>query len=390
LDIVQKRYPALRCKFKDGKPPEFVGDGIPEIPIHILQRKHEQHWIEEVEQEMLKPLPWRTGPLVRTTLINSENTCGLLATFCHTVSDGTSGLTFVRNLLTVAGQLAKGKKITSESPFPELPSTLDLLKKGLEFEKDSLNNQFDHKDIEPVILELDKEVPPEERITRIIQQTLDSTEVTKLIANCRKEKVSVHVALCAALLQSVAEQIREQQNLSGEDALMIGCTSPVNIRHLLDRSVDEDIGLFIANAFHFQLIDDNSTIWEASRNVKRSLDKAIKSGENIKGFYSVSELLKVVSTPLEVVKAIDKTYPPVAVTNLGQVNMPETFGDIVLKNIHFTVSINPAASSGLALAVSSFRDSMNLNFLYLEPCLLRKKVEAIINRTMKRLKGAIK
>jgi NRPS condensation-like uncharacterized protein len=392
LDLEQQRHPPLKCKFIDGDPPRFSTEGVPQIPLRIIQRQSDDHWLEIAEKEILEPLPWRTGPMVRVVLLRSKEKCDLLVTLCHITADAISGVNFMKNLLIIADKLSRGETLEPQPPLAELPATHDMIRDDLKYPPEFLYlptriSKAIHK---PVKFLGDKEVPIVEKITRVVQRVLSQEETKKFVTRCRKEKASVHAAVCSALLQSVVEQVRSLQDVPQKGPLMIGCTTPVNIRHLFSVTVGDDIGNFISDALHYQRIDDKSSLWPAARKVKKSLNRELKFKKDIKAVRGLVDLLKNLPTTLDILRAVDQSLPPVVVTNIGRVDIPGQFGDLVLENFHFTLSINPSAPGGIGIAVSSFCDMMTLNFLYLEPYLSKTRVEKIIESTMKRLKEAIK
>jgi NRPS condensation-like uncharacterized protein len=224
----------------------------------------------------------------------------------------------------------------------------------------------------------------------VIQRILAPDETKKLRASCKKEKTSIHGALTAAFLQAVVEQIRQQKEISKKGPLMIGCTTPVNMRDLFSRPMGEEIGDYISHALHFQLVHENASLWHVARKVKKSLDRELKFRRDIKATSGIGELLEAFSTPMEIVKALEDEFPPVAVTNMGRLDINEQFGDLTLEELHFAVSINPACKNGFAIAVTTHRGRMTLNFLYAEPYISKERANIIVESTMKRLKDAIK
>ncbi|MGD2090258.1 MAG: hypothetical protein PVH61_29045 [Candidatus Aminicenantes bacterium] len=392
LDLEQQRHPPLKCKFIDADPPKFSTEGVPQIPLSVIQRRSDEHWLEMAEKEILEPLPWRTGPMVRVVLLRCKEKCDLLVTLCHITADAISGVNFMKNLLFKAGKLSSGETPQPKPPLAELAATHDMIRDDLKYPPEFLYlptriSKAIHK---PVKFLGDKEVPIVEKTTRVVQRVLSQEETKKFVTRCRKEKASVHAAVCAALLQSAVEQIRGSQDVSQKGPLMIGCTTPVNIRHLFSITVGDDIGNFISDALHYQRIDDKSSLWTAARKVKKSLKIELKFKKDIKAVHGLVDLLKNVPTPLDILKIVDQSLPPVVVTNIGRVDIPGQFGDLVLENFHFTLSINPSAPGGIGIAASSFRDVMTLNFHYLEPYLSKARVEKIIESTMKRIKEAIR
>lgn len=391
LDMVQKQFPLLQCKINNEQVPEFVTGDVPAIPIRIIKRTDENHWLEETEKEILEPFPWTKGPLMRVVLLKSQEICDLLVTFCHIASDATSGVMVVKELLSIAGKMAVGETVSIKAPLSISPSSFDLLKKDLKYKPEFLDipgriRRVLHK---PVELQGDQEVLPEKRITRIIHRVLSQDETDKLSARCKKEKTSVHAALCAAFMQAVVEQIRYSQ-IRKKGPFMISCVTPVNIRQLFNRDTTGDIGYYISHALHYQLIYDGSSLWTAAKRVKKSLQRELDYGRDIKGLLSEGDLLTEYPSPIDMVRGLNDSYPPLAVTNMGRLDIPEQFGNLKLEELHFAVSINPSVKSGFAIAATSFRGGITINFLYAEPYISKKRAELMVESTMKRLKDAIR
>jgi hypothetical protein len=391
LDIVQKKYPPLRWKIKEGPVPEFVTGGVPGIPLRIIERKSKDHWIKEAEKEMQEQFPWTEGPLVRVVQLVSKNKneCDLVFTFCHIASDALSGVIVMKDILTFAGKLSRGETLEYPTPLPIPLSSIDLLKKELKYEPD-LSGTKDRIDLrKPVELEAEKEVPPHKRITRIIHKELSQSEVKLLVEKCKEEKASVHGALFAAFLPAVVEQIRKTQDVPQKGPLNIGALSPVNIRHHFIKPVPEDIGYYISFAIHHQLVDEHSSFWETARQIKEALETEIKAGQDIKAILGVGDLIKTTTTPLELMREVNASLPPVGITNLGSVDIPRQYGDLRLKKFHFTLAISVGSKNGLGMAIMTFAGIMAINFLFSEPHRARQKAEIIAEATMKRLKRAV-
>ncbi|NIM16558.1 MAG: hypothetical protein GTO45_31480 [Candidatus Aminicenantes bacterium] len=391
LDMAQKKYPPLRWKIKEGSVPEFVTEGVPKIPLRIIERKSKDHWLEEAEAEMHKQFPWTKGPLVRVVQLVSKNKneCDLLFTFCHIASDGLSGVIVVKDILTFAGKLSRGETLEPPTPLPTPLSSIDLLKKELKYEPD-LSGTKDSIDLhKPVELEAEKEVPPHKRITRILHKELSQSEVKQLAKKCKEEKTSVHGTLFAAFLQAVVEQIRKTQDVPQKGPLNIGALSPVNIRHHFIKPVPEDIGYYISFAIHHQLVDEHSSFWETAKKIKEALETEIKAGQDIKAILGVGDTLKTTTTPIELVREVNASLPPVGITNLGNVDIPQQYGDLRLKKFHFTVAISVGSKSGLGMTIMTFAGIMTINFLFSEPYRSRQKTEIIAEAMMKRLRRVI-
>jgi NRPS condensation-like uncharacterized protein len=391
LDHLQPRYPVLKCKIKHGPAPAFVTGAVPRIPLRTIRRKGEDHWIKETENEMLVPLPWTKGPLVRVMQLGSKDKAELLVTLCHITADATSGVKFVKNLLRIAGMLSQGKTPIPEPPLPELPALVDLLRDELKQEAGffTAGKSQGQESLQAVELQGDKPVSPEKRITRIIQRTLSKGETKTLMIRSRKEKATVHTSICAALMQTMVEEIRNTQTVPQQGPLLIGCITPVNVRPLLKLPVEEDLGNFISNALHYQLIDDTSSLWEAARETRKSLQEDLETRKDIGRLLSAGKFLEPDLEPAELVSRLKDLFPPSGVTNMGQLDIPEHFGNLILEDLHYHPSINPLVKNGFALSVSGFRSHTTLNFLYAEPYISGERANRMVERTMKRLIEAV-
>jgi NRPS condensation-like uncharacterized protein len=304
-------------------------------------------------------------------------------------TDGLSTITVIKDLLSAAAKLSQGETIPPPTPLPDpLPST-ELIRKELEFAPYPLD-EASIKARKSEILMGDRDVPPDKRITRVIHKVLDDGDTQKLVTSCKKENTSVHTALCAAFFQSVVEQIRAQQKLHQKGPLMISCLTPVNIRQHFIKPVEEDIGYYISYALHYQRIDENVPIWPAAREIKEAILTEIKCGKDIEEILNVGELWKEYSNPVEMLRELNQLYPPVAVTNLGRIDIPHQYGDLKLEQLHAVGAFGCATRSGLGICVNTFRGCLTLNFLYAEPYLAKQRANTIVESTMKRLREAIK
>ncbi len=385
LDLLQHKYPPLNCHFQEDSQPSYVSDGVPLIPLKIETRNSNEHWIQVAEEEMAKPFPWTSGPLVRVHILESNKNCDLIFIFSHIIADGTSAVIFINDLLHTISILNSGKVISKLTKLPELPYVTDLLKEDLEFKPSFLYfpEKLQMSIHKPAVLREDIDIPHEKRITRIIPYTLEKSVEKKLLSHCRKEKTSFHGLICGALLQAIVEDIKSSSDIKKKGYLMIGCMSPVNIRHHFHTSVDRNMGNFISNAVHYQMVDENSSVWESARNVNESFQRELDFGKDIESLRNASSIMTLNLSTLEMINLISHSMPPVVVTNMGRLNSDEQFGNLKLEELFFAASINPVAR--IALSISSFRDNLSLNFLYLEPSVLKERAVHIAESTVNRL-----
>jgi len=397
LDLMQKKYPPLCARIDPLPSPRFVSEGVPPIPLRIIEKKDDNHWINEAETEMPHLLPWKQGPFVRVLKMDSKENCDLLVTFCHVLFDATSAVLFLKDLLTFSSGLIRGETIAVTTALPTLPSVLDLLKPGLKFKPSFLYIPTQVK----LALYKKANLPPDpaningngetvgkrKNMTRIIQRTLSKAESKKIMTRSRKEKTTVHGTLSASMLQTLVEQIRKFPGYKQKGPLFIGCITPLNMRNACKIPVGDNMGNFITDAIHYQSVDDSSPLMEASRAVENAFRRELDFNRHIKLVIKMAKLLEKTSDPSEIAKSIDISFPSVGVTNMGVLDIPETFGDLVLEKIHFSPAIDPVVKFGLSIC--SFRGDVTLNFLYLDPWIPREKAYSMAESVVKRLKDAI-
>ncbi|MCP5046973.1 MAG: hypothetical protein GY940_07355 [bacterium] len=390
LDMVQEKHPPLRWRIqeRDGKSPIFATTGVPRIPLRIVKRKDDRHWVEVAEDEMNGTFPWDTGPLMRVVMLEGPGHCDLLFNCCHIASDAASGVTVVRDTLTFAGKLSRGEAIDPVQSLHEPPSSLGALKKDLEYppepsEAADSSGTDQHKTVE---LTPNIDIPPEQAVTRIIPGILPKDYTKKLVARCREEKTSVHGALCAAYFQAVVEF--SQRNRDKKEPRMIGCISPVDMRPHFSVPPGDDIGYYICFGVHNQLIDTGeNAFWSAARTVKESLMIEIKYGRDIAATRGVGGLLESKDTGLRMVRDGVSANPPTIATNMGRVNIPDQYGDLKLEELHFPVAIH--GLSVTTIAVTTFHGRMVINFLYSSPFFSKEEGQMMADSMMKRLKNAL-
>lgn len=103
LDAAQRRHPLLRARIRESSGVfHYAFDGIPPIPLEIIDRAGDGHWRQITEIELNRAFDVETGPLMRCALVvhGSETTAAeLIVTFLHTIIDGTSAINLVREIL---------------------------------------------------------------------------------------------------------------------------------------------------------------------------------------------------------------------------------------------------------------------------------------------------
>jgi phenolphthiocerol/phthiocerol/phthiodiolone dimycocerosyl transferase len=394
LDMLQAKHPPLRWRIRErvgGVGLEFCTDGVPPIPLKIMKRENEMQWAEEVEREQNTPCPLSEGPLGRVVVLEGAERSEILLVFCHIAADGKSVVPFVRDLMTICGELKAGKEPEPLECLEEPMSVLELLKERTEPVVESGKNietegadgeEPEVEDARCVKVAPEKYVPHKDRSGRMIPFRLEPEETRRLVARCKSENVSVQGVLSAVILQAITAHYRDAGNENGP--LWTGCGAPINLRNEFVKPMEEDFGYYITFAEKFLFIDENQPPWEAAKAIKQSIDDNIASGSHIDELRELPDLIRTFQSVPEMLVAIEQMNPPVVVTNMGKLDIPARYGDIVIEKIGVSGAMHTLLK--MAVGVVNFADIMTINFIYSYPCISEENARKIGGDFVRRLK----
>ena len=73
LDLLQKRHPLLQVHLQESDDGVFFcADGTLRIPLAVIERQHDQQWLEITEGELLQKFSGEFDPLCRITLLQTS------------------------------------------------------------------------------------------------------------------------------------------------------------------------------------------------------------------------------------------------------------------------------------------------------------------------------
>ncbi|MEW6492674.1 MAG: hypothetical protein AB1589_09220, partial [Cyanobacteriota bacterium] len=122
----------------------------------------------------------------------------------------------------------------------------------------------------------------------------------------------------------------------------------------------------------FHTLQTRTSFWALARDVKQKLEAGLERG-NI--FSVVLMARKIFESALSQPNEVPLT---VALTNVGRVNIPNTYGPFHLEEISYYPA--QAAFGGVfTAAVATFEGKMLLNFIFSEPSTSRETMETLVN-----------
>jgi hypothetical protein len=349
LDRVQQQHPLLRTCIAitpTGRP-KFVEQSA-EIPVRVVAKVDDLQWQQEPAIELSQSFNWAIAPLVRVVLLHSAEhpeSSELIVTFHHSIADGLSGAYLIRDIVTgieiktsMIGNLAD--RLPVESLMPD------------RFKPDNLST-------DSLLIESELIPPPssESISTRIqphVRTALLSSQLTQQLTDrCRQEQTSVHGAISAAFLLTLA-----RQQPAAESPLK--CLSPISVRSHLTPAVEQAIGLYITYGLtHHQLTVDSS-FWEVARSLKSQLAEERLPDRLFEGFSPRQTIMETCPEAQMVVQGMQQQYGyDLLVTNLGRVEIEQQLGTLQIAALY-----GPAVMAGVAdervVGVATLGDRLSL------------------------------
>jgi hypothetical protein len=317
---VQQQHPLLRVciAVDEAGRPKFVEQRA-QIPLRVLPRQDDQQWQRELEVELMQSFDWRTAPLVRVVLLHSETAADLIVTCHHAIADGLSIAYLIRDI--VQGLEAEAALVKELS---ECPAMEQLMTASSNVESSEQNSQ-----------------PAPEYSTAVatrprphLRAALLSADLTQHLRDrCRAEQTSVHGAISAAFLLSLAGQ---QETWPTQ----LKCLSPMSMRSQL--AVGETVGLYIEFLLTTHQLRADSSLWEVARSLKSQLSEAMLPERLLAATPHRQAVMATCPAAATVAEGMQQRYDyNLLVTNLGRLNLEQQFGSLRIAELY-----GPAVMTG--------------------------------------------
>ena len=401
LEMMRKIHPLLgsRITFDEDNIGWFTTDNVPDIEIEVIQSRKQSDWMECMAAEQKHVFDIEKGPLCRLILLTSDNYNDIVINCHHSISDGLSVVYFIRDLLQYLSNPNECNLI------PKLPHR--VIENSIQRKITSLRNRvlskligtiwnqkgvsFTQNEFEELCREFWKS-----HNTHVTGWLADKALTDDLVDSSRKEKVTVHSALCTAFLIAQREIQNEQKPYHEKVHI------PVNIRNRLKVPVVDAFGFYAAPIIVRLLSSVEKGFW----NITHEYHKIIKSNltdESVFRFLQVNMLpptlidstyfsrfgmldSKIASM---LVKEMDIAglFAGLSITNLGILNIPFQYGDLSLESLY-----GPSVYSDLIekiLGVNTIRGKLHFVFTFDSSIVSNSVIDDIRIRAMEILRDAV-
>ena len=410
---VRQRHPNLRARITedaDGDP-WFTSEGAKGIPIEIMPRESDTHWIKVVREAGKTPYEFDVRPAIRFLLVRSPATSELIIACHHIICDGLSLAYLARDLMIHLGDPAQPvEALPDPAPIDRDTIPEDVSLNGVvrflisrmnkKWERDRiLFDQEDYRDLlEAYWMHYSHQMLPVE---------LSEVQTSGLVDRCRTEGVTVNSALTAAFLGA---QVLVQGNRPHHASIGVAAS----LRDRLRDPAGEVMGFYAGVAQLQYKYDRKDGFWDNARRLHDKmrplfnnkilfkdplmwcyLDPTILEAINFKklgGLVPKHSLryqkLSAFSTRQDVVlsvlkrdkmESLDRIAMGTAVTNLTRLDFPRHYGTLELDRLLMKPGgAFPLANVNLVLGAVTCSGKLSLVIEYAE--------EAVDTATMERIK----
>jgi hypothetical protein len=387
----QQRHALLNVRIKDDDEHAqwFTSEGVQAIPIEIVPRESENDWIKIHAEASRIPFEFERRPAIRFILVQSQATSDLIILCHHIICDGMSLAYLARDLMVFLGDPARKVEVLPAPPTLNLDNLPpDVAQSGV---VKTLINRMNRKWAEE----------------RVFFDSESEMETSALVDRCREENITVNSALTAAFsgAQSVVE---------GEKPYHAKVVVGTNLRDRIPNSTGEGMGMY-AGAVELKFkYNDKKSFWENARKFHKKiqpkftnknlfgdilnwlyLDPSMFEAMNFKKlgglvtsesirYEKLSDFSKQEDVVLRLlqrdkIESLEKKHWGAAITNLGRLEFPRTYGSLKLDRLSPLVNVN------LVVGAVTCSGKLSLVVEYAEEAIDSSTIEKIKDKAMELL-----
>lgn len=335
--------------------PYFQRDGVPEIAVRVVDRLSDEDWQRVTDEEWETPFDMEYGALARVVWLRGVEVSELMLICPHCICDGGTGVTLMREILVLLDR--PEEEIGSYEAFVpshRIPGRWKAYLKSL-----LMRAVFSLKPIR-------KKGGGGKNYA--IRWGLDESEAAALLERCKEEGVTVHAALCVALLDSY----------QGKNKVIC----PVDIRRYV-REIRKD--MMFAFAPIVELSAGEGSFWERCRMLKNQLAEKVAE---VKAYelLSHSEYYHPVAGRLVRWLCNDEGTHDFTFSNMGRLDIPERYERFEVEAVYSPTVAFPWRNP-TTIVVSSFGGKMDFAYVSNTGCVRYDDAIAIKERTMNLLQN---
>lgn len=339
------RAPVLSCRIVRNPSGHLIFEPLPAMPLpfHVSSRDPNE-WQCVTAEEMSTRIDLERGPLFRVTLLHSPSRATLLLTMSHCVVDGKSVLVFFRDILRALAGEPLGP--------PAVERSMDSLL------IDATGGRWQPWSIPMPAVQRESPRPISENPLHLEAICFNEQITSELKVRARRERTTLHGALCAALTRVFCKDVSAHMFL----------TSAMDVRPILSSG---QAGMRpVISSSTVKIVNENFLFWDFAKRAREFVRRS-NSVEAIAALYSkIGEVCTACPTqeliPEKLTGKVDG--PEIQLSNLGVLPIPLNYGDtgsIKLKG--FWAAMHPGSPNGHFLFCSTVHGQLQMFYTACQP-----------------------
>ncbi|MFX0210560.1 MAG: condensation domain-containing protein [Candidatus Hodarchaeota archaeon] len=416
VNKVQQRHLNLRVRIYEDNDHNlwFTSEGVKEIPIEIVTRESDEHWIDIFHDTCKIPFDFEERPAIRFILVRSLEISELIILCHHIICDGMSLAYLARDIMIHLGDPTREVEVLPD-PVPiekdNLPHDVSINaivkyfinRISKKWKKNEIYfDQEDYKSLNEAYWKIYKH--------QMLSIELSEAQTSALVERCRKERVTVNTALTAAFAgaQSIIQGKKFNPNIA-----IAG-----SVRDRLLQPAGEAIGYFAGGISLEFKYDSKKNFWDNARKLHQKV-KPLYTNKNLfkemvpwcylepgimesLSYKMIGELVPidslrynklstfskqddVVSSILkrEKMDSLDKPFLGIAMTNLTRLDFPKIYESLELDRLIMNPGgMFPLAIVSLVVGAVTCAEKLSLLLEYAEETVDTQTMEKIKEKAM--------
>ncbi|MCP4284069.1 MAG: hypothetical protein GY792_06415, partial [Gammaproteobacteria bacterium] len=118
ISKVQLRHTNLRVRIREDQDhvPWFTSEGVGEIPVEIVPREADDHWIKVHQEASKAPFEFEKRPAIRFILVHAPTVSELIILCHHIICDGLSLAYLARDVMMHLGDPSREAEVLPDPP----------------------------------------------------------------------------------------------------------------------------------------------------------------------------------------------------------------------------------------------------------------------------------
>jgi hypothetical protein len=372
LDKIQQKHPLLRVSIdhKSAKYPFFVEEKeIAPIPLRIVERKTDEDWLSESENEWYRIFEDQKKPMAQMVWVKGSTVSELLWVMPHCLCDGTTGITLIRELLTLMDD-----STTELNSYNGFDSVNDFLPADFDLKKKKRKARFYVMMAKLFFLIQSKSKDRNLGKNYVLHRKLDAAVSKKIVEKCKAHGISVHALLCSAFMHA----FREMQGKKAKGKVI----SPVDVRHFIPEIKQDHIFAF-APTVELSLKKGNTSVLDQAKHIKKDLTEKIEKTEARELLWMGENMHPIVERMISLLKS-SKGGHDITLSNMGKIDIPSEYKNFRLETIFSPTVAFPWLNSN-TLVTTTYNQEMDFTFMSNENFLPKEEAKKIKDKAIELL-----